>query len=536
MRKIILFLALSGLLALFAKAQQDEVQEAVKTPTEIVSLRTERSETFDNHDGTYTARTYSGRKYYKDGLNYKKIDLSVKTEIKDDFTRVVKAGTYTYRYDPANISKGHKFARRDYYVIYKPTGNWTGKISEVTPVTEGIKENITFASKSDSSVSWKVYTNTEVSFSDGELTFKDSTGAFLFMVPRTVAFDSVGLNIPVEASFYDDTLTYVLTIPKDATWPVILDPSTTVQASNDGYVNITNANYTTARDAASGGGYSSSNVDVGQKESGADYTIWRSFASFAIPTMSSCTAGTLYVHGKFDASDTDFEIYIHGAQSYLPTLGYSDYPVFDGRQTGGVHNGTVLNDTWNSSSYSADWNTIVFNSAGRDSVVAQQDGTLGICLISKEDFGNDAPGDGIKEYINFASSSDTGEEPYISITYTTLNAPTNFRVEALSSDSIMATYTIHHSSDVDSVRILESPEDTLIYKFSNVQDTTEVIGNLEPDKLYTWYVRVDSLDIYVDSNLDSLYTHANEPAAFDILQVSQHWFKTKWSVNGNPDS
>ena len=131
MRKIILFLALSGLLALFAKAQQDEVQEAVKTPTEIVSLRTERSETFDNNDGTYTARTYSGRKYYKDGLTYKKIDLSVKTEIKDDFTRVINAGTYTYRYDPANISKGNKFTRGDYYVIYKPIGNWTEKISKI---------------------------------------------------------------------------------------------------------------------------------------------------------------------------------------------------------------------------------------------------------------------------------------------------------------------------------------------------------------------------------------------------------------------
>ena len=196
MRKIILFLALSGLLALFAKAQQDEVQETVKIPTEIVSLRTECSETFDNHDGTYTTRTYSGRKYYKDRLNYKKIDLSVKTEIKDDFTRVIKAGTYTYRYDPANISKGHKFARGEYYVIYKPIGNWTGKINKVIPVTEGIKENITFTSKSDSSVSWKVYSNAEVSFSDDKLTFRDSTGAFLFMVPRTVAFDFIGLNIP----------------------------------------------------------------------------------------------------------------------------------------------------------------------------------------------------------------------------------------------------------------------------------------------------------------------------------------------------
>ncbi len=214
MRKPFLILVLSAVLAMLANAQQNTEQTVPKTPTEIISLRTERSETFDNHDGTRTVRIYSGEKYHRDNGEYKTFDISVREEIKDEFTRVVNTENYIYRYNPADKSKGSSFTRGGYYVKYVPTDNWAGKTSTTTPVNAGIKENIIFTSEADSSVSWKILTNARVSFSDGILTFMDDTGAFLFMVKQAVAWDAKDVFLPVAVSYKDDILSYELSSQK----------------------------------------------------------------------------------------------------------------------------------------------------------------------------------------------------------------------------------------------------------------------------------------------------------------------------------
>ena len=163
MRKLILLMTLYGLLAAYAPADIKPPENGAQEPAEIVSLRTERSETFDNHDGTFVTKVYSKRKYYyKDGI-YRNIDLSTEVEAKDGFTNVVSAGLYSYRFDPHDKSRGYRFERNDYYVKYCPAGDWTGKTSIITPTTEGVKEVITLTSESDAAAAWKVDTNALVS-------------------------------------------------------------------------------------------------------------------------------------------------------------------------------------------------------------------------------------------------------------------------------------------------------------------------------------------------------------------------------------
>lgn len=187
----------------------------------------------------------------------------------------------------------------------------------------------------------------------------------------------------------------------------------TVTATTDGNIYALHANYATARDTVTGGSAATTNLAIGQALSG-DYYVYRSFASFVLPSMESVTACTLYVNGDIDNSTTDFEVYIH--TSTYTAIQVADYELFDGRQAAGVHNGSILNNTWNSSSYSAGWNTLVFNAAGLNSIATYSGGTIKIALISKEDFSNSAPSDA--EFLSFDSSADGGTEPYLSITHT----------------------------------------------------------------------------------------------------------------------
>jgi len=511
MRKPFTFLVLSGLLAIFANAQQSIDKEAAKAPTEIVSLRTEHSETFDNHDGTHTTRIYSGKKYYRDGGEYKKIDLSVKMETKDGFTRAVNTGFYTYRYDPADKNKGYSFIRGEYYIRYSPSGNWAGKSSAVTPVPEGIKEVVTFTAGADPTVSWTVSTNAEVSFADGVLTCRDSTGAFLFMVPRAMAFDSTGLNIPVKASFTGDTLSYALSLPKNITWPVILDPSTTITASQDGGTyNSGSVSYANSRDASAATSVSPNYWYVGQKGT---YYVYRSFACFPIPELLTVTACSLYVNGAADFSDTDFDVYIHGASEYKSTLTVDDYPHFDGRQTGQPHNGTVLNETWNSSSYSSDWNVIVFNAAGRDSAEASAGDTLWIALISKEDY-NNSPHTQTEEVV-FESSTHETDKPYLSLTYATgPESPGNFTMTSLDTTTIACSWT--DESNNEQKFYIINWADSSVVDSTAANAVADTISGLSANTRYVWAVVADSSGIKGYSAPDSSYTYLAAPDFSDI--------------------
>ena len=194
--------------------------------------------------------------------------------------------------------------------------------------------------------------------------------------------------------------------------------SLTVSGS-DGYCYVSDATYTTARDAAAAETVLGSNVVFGQGMLVDPlYMPYRCFLSFPIPAMTAATACTLNIKGAgADYSDDNFDVYIH-TSTYGGTIDAGDYDAFDGWQDGVAFDGTVLNETWNSSSFNSNtWEQIEFNAAGRAVVSAAQGGTLYIAIISAEDYNRSEPAD--KEYLSFISSTgDPTNTPYLSITYT----------------------------------------------------------------------------------------------------------------------
>ena len=185
-----------------------------------------------------------------------------------------------------------------------------------------------------------------------------------------------------------------------------------VIATNDGYINKTATAYATARNAIVGDSAPTNLFSVGQGKS--DYYIQRGFASFVIPDMSVLTAASLFLYGSLDGSTIDFYIYLLES-TYSNPLIKEDFDLFDGHQSSGVYNGTVLNETWNSLDYIAGWNEIVFNSDGLAAILAKKNDTFKLAAISGEDYNNSAPIN--SEVLYFKSSVTSGKEPYLALTF-----------------------------------------------------------------------------------------------------------------------
>lgn len=190
-----------------------------------------------------------------------------------------------------------------------------------------------------------------------------------------------------------------------------VETTTTITAKRDGYLYSYNDDYATGRDATDATGEIRETITVGQRLK----YVYRAFMSFEIPNMANLSAASLFLEGNSDESTADFEIYIH-TSTYNGDPSISDFTLFDGRQSGSAHTGTVLNSTWSSSSYSAEWNEIVFNSSGIASILAAKGTTWEIVIISKEDYDNSAPAG--NEVVAFDSSVTADKEPYLELTYT----------------------------------------------------------------------------------------------------------------------
>ena len=134
-------------------------------------------------------------------------------------------------------------------------------------------------------------------------------------------------------------------------------------------------------------------VYIGQGFNGSLYQNNRTFMSFDIPAFNGDSLATarFYINGEGDVSATDFDVYILSAPNSGEPLTTGDFDNFDGYQAGGAYNGEILNDTWNSVSYSANWNIITGNDACIDSINAHEEGTFKIVMVSKEDYTSSEP-------------------------------------------------------------------------------------------------------------------------------------------------
>ena len=210
-----------------------------------------------------------------------------------------------------------------------------------------------------------------------------------------------------------------------------------VIATNDNHIfGYDGSSYPTSRNATEGN-VGNNFWQTGQAgNSGDGFFVFRSFASFAIPDMTTLTAASLFLDGQDNKSNTDFNIYIH-TSTYSNPLVAGDYDQFDGHQASGAYNGTVLNNSWNSSSYSTGWNEIVFNASGLSAVLAKKNDTFKMVTISSNDYDNTAPAGEwptYNEYVIFESSF-YPQKPYLSITYT----PYSPTVTTQSASSVTAT-------------------------------------------------------------------------------------------------
>lgn len=368
---------------------------------EIITLRTETAKMFDAGGGKRQAKIYTTPLHWNDNGTWKSIDTSVYkrplfTAILSKYEYNTQAGIYTAYYDK-NKPWDYRFEVNNSWIEYEALFEESKSLSIKVEISKvGVKETITLIdANAPTRLSWNV-----------------TRSGTAIITPPPTAFDADGKIMPIIVSQDGDILTYNVDTT-NAVFPIEVDP-TSVIATNDKRLYIGNATYTTARNAVTAEN-TYAQLYVGQQLDSGVYAIWRTFANFAIPEMSAISACSLFLNGSADGSLTDFNIYcLEGSQS-IPLV-VEDFDQFNGWQASGAYNGTILNNQWNSSSYSADWNEIVFDVDGKSLVLANSGSTLYLCLISNEDYNNSAPSS--LEYVRFNASTDTGLEPYLSITFT----------------------------------------------------------------------------------------------------------------------
>lgn len=379
----------------------------VNTPVDVVvkgELLDERRgnmKVFDAGNGQRTAHIYSKPVHFLDvDGKYKRIDPTVKrkplADLKQTHKYEVKSGAYHAHFKEAK-PWDYRLEVGDSFVEYEAQFDESASLTiDVQTSSIGVKETITlWDDKAPTKLSWRV---------------AQSEGKSAIVTPPPTAVDAGGKPVPVVVTWDADILTYALDVA-GAVYPVVVDPSANVTANTDGYIAANDATYLTARNATTGFQASNQYHATGQY---LGFYVTRSFMMFTIPTMTALSAASLFLNGRSDGSTTDFELDIY--ESTYAALSETRFDEFDGWAASGAYTGTRLNNTWNTSSYSAGWNELVFNAAGLAAILAKSGTSFKIALLSEEDQLASEPAG--NEYVEFQSSVTAGEEPYIALTYT----------------------------------------------------------------------------------------------------------------------
>ncbi len=391
-------------------------------PGEVVELRTENSIAVRQEDGTIKATVRSYPLNWRDeNGNLRAVDTTVQAKplvkglvSKYEYTTV--SGVWTAEFDSPGESDDYRFTHGGAWIEYElETDGLT-----VTHTTHewGVKEDVRLDGPKTDTVTWRVNASDSLVWDGATLRVR---GSDVRMLPVTVT-DAAGVPVEYGVEWDGERLTVAVKSTDDTAWPVTVDPSTTYTAVLDGHTESRSADEATARNATNAVAVFTNALFVG-RDKDSSYTFYRSFLTLPIPltqdSVYAVTGVSLFLNGGTDHSKTDFQIYVVGAEAYGPTLTTADVNQFDGWQAIRPYNGTVLNDSTYSALWSADWNEIVFNAAGRDSLIAALGDTLRIALMSKRDYANTPSVEG-KEYVTYVSSAGS-DDPYIEITYT-LNA------------------------------------------------------------------------------------------------------------------
>ncbi|MCE5248983.1 fibronectin type III domain-containing protein [bacterium] len=543
MRKLIIIMTLCGLISAFIAGKDGSAGDEPRTPTEIVSLRTVHSETFEKPDGARMTIIHARKQYNidpeavpKEGRPvYRKIDLTVHKEACDGFTDAVKAGPYTYRFDPDNTGKGIRFERDGYSVTYTPDGDWTGKMSTVKATTDGIKDLIELSAESDSTIAWRIGTDARVTFSDGEIMFRDENGNLLFRTPAPWAIDSEGTPVPVTVSFVNGTLIYALDIPAHVMWPITVDPSTVIGESNtlSGFIYRTDyLYYTYARNPANGSGTNTSNIIIGRRTDGSpSWTIYRSsllFDTSILPDNALIDSAKVKVVLENKAQSEAFNIHlVKGTYTgaVMDTTWFND---FDGWAYGVVYTPISIANTVSTNASVGDTLVFTLNSPGLTWISIS--GTTKFMLLSSRDIDLSAPPGG-NDYISFGDDS-----PYIMVWYhlPPVTPPTNFTMTALDSTTIACSWT--DLSTNENIFCIMNCADSTIVDTVVANATADTISGLDINTKYVWMVAADSSGVRGYSDPDSTYTLLPPPNPINvtIMPVSSDTLHIAITPPSNP--
>lgn len=137
------------------------------------------------------------------------------------------------------------------------------------------------------------------------------------------------------------------------------------------------------------------------------YRVQRGYLQVMLPAgITTCEEAVIEFDGQADYSDTDFDLQVFaGTWTSVTSSGGGIFNDFDGWQSLGAYTGTVLNETWNTSEYSATTkNKIRLNSTARDLIVTNTGAMLKLMILSKNDADNSAAPTG-NEFVQFENST-----------------------------------------------------------------------------------------------------------------------------------
>jgi hypothetical protein len=416
-----------------------------------------------------------------------------------------------------------------YHAGYEILNHPHGFTIETTPTEYFMKQNITVEESAGCILKWRVdSTSPMICIGNGVVV----SGQFTIQAP--VAWDADSTAVPVLVSVAGDTLTYELKADK-AKWPITVDPTTQITSKTGlvGAIYGTSTTYLTARNGAGSG--TDADLDggaliSGQYLSGSDYLVIRGFVCFpAIPAgMITATACTLYVDGRTDLSVTDFDIDVLGARSWKSVLTIADFTHFNGWAASGNYSGTILG-TMNTSAYSADWNKIIFNAAGLDSLKAASGDSLWLALLSGNDYIPTQPSG--NEYVRFTG----GTSPYISYTYTSAPvAPSSFANTGATTSTLSFSWT-DNSSDESGFKIKKAGGDTATVGSYSAGATTGTVSGLSLNTRYGLRVLAWNADGW-SAPSDSVvkYTLAAAPSALVLTFSDSTLCAATWTTTSNP--
>ena len=548
-------LALGGILALYATLAISGLPESEPerlTPRqeiklrrdgeEIISLRRRNVYVVKQQENTLKANIYQKPLFYFDGSDstYKTPDLSVKRisalerlnpfRSRDSY---VSAGPYKAEW---RDDKPHDYhiERDGVSLSYEALFDMNAITVETVPVVDGVKQNYILAdATAATNLRWLIDTNAVMQSADvnADIVF-DYEGEFAFMVTAPIAWDAAGQNVIVNSWVDGDTLSYDVQLPETVSWPVTVDPSTTIRMVNvTASVTNTNASWAVARNATSGS-VVENQLAVGQKTN----NVSRSFLTFEIPEIGIALAGSLLVNGLTNNSTTQFfDLYLLDASSHNTVPTVADYNNFDGWAASGAYTGTVLNDTWNSASFSSGANNIALNSSGLDLITAASGDSLKIALISSNDYNN--TGFTADEWLAFWWRVNESLSPRLTFTYAVLppNAPTDFTKTAASTSSLSFSWA-DNSSDEDGFFIKNAGGDTLTVGTYAANATMGEVSGLGVNTQYGLAVHSYNLDgISAPSDSVAAYTLANTPSTLMLTEAGATEFTMTFNGGSNPN-